>query len=162
MEERRMVAATRQVSRGRTLIEKKGDMRERKKGLGRKKQGLVGRLRGMVGDSSLATCRGFFSLGVRTRLPSDIFLEFFAERFPVSITSHKVLLNFYPFFLSLPSSASSADRKNVIDILALARGIHQTWRICIFISPIFHRFLMNHKIDSQSSSRIINNFLNGL
>lgn len=29
----------------------------------RKKQGLVGRLRRMAGDSSLATCRGFFPYG---------------------------------------------------------------------------------------------------
>lgn len=83
---RRTVAATWQVSHGRTLIEKKEDTREWRKGRERKKQGLVGRLRGMVGDSSLATCRGFFSPAVRTRLPSDIFPEFFAERFPVSIT----------------------------------------------------------------------------
>lgn len=39
VKERRTGTATRQVSRGRTLIEKKGDTRERKKGRGRKKQG---------------------------------------------------------------------------------------------------------------------------
>ncbi|EGI68568.1 hypothetical protein G5I_02762 [Acromyrmex echinatior] len=47
-EERRTGTATWQVSHGRTLIEKKEDMRERKKSRGRKKQGLVGRLRGMA------------------------------------------------------------------------------------------------------------------
>lgn len=53
--------ATRQVSRGRTLIEKKGDTRERERRAEEgKSKGLVGRLRGMVEDSSLATCRGFF------------------------------------------------------------------------------------------------------
>lgn len=41
--------------------ERRRRMRERKKGRGRKKQGFVGRSRDMVGDSSLATCRGFFS-----------------------------------------------------------------------------------------------------
>lgn len=89
------------MSCGRTLIEKKRDTRERKEG-SRKEKARARRSLERYGRRFIAGNLPwlFFSPAVRTRLPSDIFSKFFAERFPVSITNHKVLLNFHLFRFS--------------------------------------------------------------